>query len=152
MKFALMRNYEMKAMFLKMKNGHRWGKIQRNAQWIPGIEGLDWHLPSNYVGSRMGLTSFMKLNHKMKLWTNMKFSPYQNQEWWGVILWHTYWDKLFEPVGKYSTYYPSCFQYQSYIFLWNSSYLSIKANECYSPWSMMLGQEVSCEIYTQLQQ
>jgi hypothetical protein len=48
-------------MFLKMKNGDSLGKIQRNAQGIPLIEGLDWHQPSNYVGSRMGLTGFYEM-------------------------------------------------------------------------------------------
>jgi hypothetical protein len=74
-----------------------------------------------------GLLDSMKLKHEMNLWTNMKFSPNQNQEWFGVILWHMYWDQWFEPVARYSTYYPNCFKYQSYMFLWNSSYLSIKA-------------------------
>jgi hypothetical protein len=32
MKLALMRNYELKAMVLKIKYGDRWGKIQRKAQ------------------------------------------------------------------------------------------------------------------------
>jgi hypothetical protein len=32
MKLTIMQNYELKAMFLKIKNGGRWGKIQRNAQ------------------------------------------------------------------------------------------------------------------------
>jgi hypothetical protein len=35
-----------------------------------------------------GLLNSMKLKHKMKIWTNMKFSTNQNQEWFGVILWH----------------------------------------------------------------
>jgi hypothetical protein len=28
MKLTMMRNYELKAVFLKIKNGDRWGKIQ----------------------------------------------------------------------------------------------------------------------------
>jgi hypothetical protein len=32
MKLTIRRNYEMKAMFLKLKNGDRWGNIQINAQ------------------------------------------------------------------------------------------------------------------------
>jgi hypothetical protein len=36
-----MKYYELKAMFLKVKYGDRWGKIQRNAQQILGIEWLD---------------------------------------------------------------------------------------------------------------
>jgi hypothetical protein len=32
MKLTIMQNYELKAMFLKIKNGGRRGKIQRNAQ------------------------------------------------------------------------------------------------------------------------
>jgi hypothetical protein len=32
MKHTKTQNYELKAMFLKMKNGDRWGKIERNAQ------------------------------------------------------------------------------------------------------------------------
>jgi hypothetical protein len=75
-----MRSYELEAIFLKIKNADRWGIMQRNAQRIPGIEGLDEHQPSNYVGSRWGLIDSMKLKHKMKLGTNMKFSPNQNQE------------------------------------------------------------------------
>jgi hypothetical protein len=31
MKQTITQNYEVEAMFLKMKNGDRWGKIQRNA-------------------------------------------------------------------------------------------------------------------------
>jgi hypothetical protein len=30
-KYTIMQNYELKAMTLKIKNGDRWGKIQRNA-------------------------------------------------------------------------------------------------------------------------
>jgi hypothetical protein len=41
MKLTTTRNYKVEAMFLKMKNGDRWGKIHRNAHLIPGIEGLD---------------------------------------------------------------------------------------------------------------
>jgi hypothetical protein len=41
MKLTITRNYEVEAMFLKMKNGDSLGKIQRNAQGIPLIEGLD---------------------------------------------------------------------------------------------------------------
>jgi hypothetical protein len=32
MKLTIRQNYELKAMFLKIKNGDRWGKIQRHAQ------------------------------------------------------------------------------------------------------------------------
>jgi hypothetical protein len=32
MKLMITQNYEVEAMFLKMRNGARWGKIQRNAQ------------------------------------------------------------------------------------------------------------------------
>jgi hypothetical protein len=74
-----------------------------------------------------GLLDSMKLKHKMKLWTNIKFSPNQYQRWFGVIRWHMNWDKWLEPVARYSTYYPSCFFYQSYLVPWNSSYLSIEA-------------------------
>jgi hypothetical protein len=48
-----------------------------------------------------GLLNSMKLKHKMKLWTNMKFSPYQNQEWWGVVLRHMSCDQWIEPVARY---------------------------------------------------
>jgi hypothetical protein len=61
MKLTIMQNYEEEEMFLKMKNRDRWAQIQRNSHWIPGIEGLDWHQPSNYVGSRMGLTWFYEI-------------------------------------------------------------------------------------------
>jgi hypothetical protein len=32
MKLTIMQNYDPKEMSLKIKNGDRWGKIQRNAQ------------------------------------------------------------------------------------------------------------------------
>jgi hypothetical protein len=32
MKLTIMRKYEWKGMFLKITNGERWGKIQRNVQ------------------------------------------------------------------------------------------------------------------------
>jgi hypothetical protein len=32
MKLTMKQNYEVEAMFLKMKNGGMWGKIQRNSQ------------------------------------------------------------------------------------------------------------------------
>jgi hypothetical protein len=32
MKLTITQNYEEEVMFLKMKNGDRWGKNQRNAQ------------------------------------------------------------------------------------------------------------------------
>jgi hypothetical protein len=32
MKLTITQNYELKAVFLKMKNEDRWGKIQRSAQ------------------------------------------------------------------------------------------------------------------------
>jgi hypothetical protein len=41
MKLTIMGNYGLKAISLKFKNADRWGKIQRNAQCMPGIEGLD---------------------------------------------------------------------------------------------------------------
>jgi hypothetical protein len=40
MKLTILRNYELKAMFLQIKNGDSWGKIQRNAHGIPGIQGI----------------------------------------------------------------------------------------------------------------
>jgi hypothetical protein len=41
MKLTIMRNYEQKAMILKIKNGDRCGKIQRNALGILGNVRLD---------------------------------------------------------------------------------------------------------------
>jgi hypothetical protein len=41
MKLTITQNYEVEAMFLKMKHGDSWGKIQRTAQGILGIEGVD---------------------------------------------------------------------------------------------------------------
>jgi hypothetical protein len=106
MKLTIMWNCEVEAVFLKITNGGRWGIIQKCR-----VNSWNW---------RAGLTSTgkldsMKLNHKMKLWTNMKFSPYQNHEWWGVFLWHMYWDLWFETLARYSTYSSGCFFYQSFI-------------------------------------
>jgi hypothetical protein len=56
-----------------------------------------------------GLLDSTKLKHKWSFEQKMKFSPFKNQEWWGVVLWHMYWDQWFVPVAIYSTYYPSCF-------------------------------------------
>jgi hypothetical protein len=87
--------------------------INRQTTWI-----LEW-----------GLFDSMKLKHKMNLWTNMKFPPQQNQKWWGFGVWHIYWDQRFEPFARYSTYYPSCSQDQSYMFLWRCA-----ASSTLFPW------------------
>jgi hypothetical protein len=57
----------VEAMFLKMKNGGKWGKIQRNAQFIMGIDG--WTDINNHTiwVVEWGLLDSMKLKHKMKL-------------------------------------------------------------------------------------
>jgi hypothetical protein len=99
-----------------------------------------------------GLIDCMKLKHKTKLWTNMKFSPHQNQDWFGDNLWHMSWDQWFEPVPdiQHITQIVSSIRITCFYELHLTS--ALRPNECYSHWSMMLGKEVSCEIYTQLQQ
>jgi hypothetical protein len=99
----------------------------------------------------LALLDSMKLIHKMKLWTNMKFSPYQNQERWGFILWHMYWDQWFQPFFRYSIFTQVVSSIRVKYFYEIHSTSVLRPNEHYSHWSMMLGMEVSCEIYTQLQ-
>jgi hypothetical protein len=41
MKLSIMRNYGLKARFLKIENGDKWRKIHINAQWVPRIHGLE---------------------------------------------------------------------------------------------------------------
>jgi hypothetical protein len=152
MKLTMKRNYEVEAMFLKMKNGGMWGKIQRNSQWTPEIEGLNWHEQWNYVDSKWGLLDSMKLKDKMKSWTNMKFSPYQNQEGWGVILWHMYWDRWLNLLPDIQHNTQVVFSIRLAYFYEIHPTSTLRPNECYSHWRMMLGMEVSCEIHSQLQQ
>jgi hypothetical protein len=124
---------EMHSEFRELKG---WTDINRQTTWV-----VKW-----------GLMDSMKLKHKMKVWTNMKFSPNQNHEWWGVILWYMYWDQWFEPVARYLTYTKVVSRIRVTCFCEIHPTSALRPNECYSQWSMKLGNEVSCLIHTQLQQ
>jgi hypothetical protein len=139
-------------MFLKMKNGDRWGKIERNAQWILGFEGLDWHQPSNYQGSRMGLLDAMKLNLKIKSWTTCNFllTKKRSDGELSCDICTEINDLNLLPDTQHITQVVSSIRVTCFHEIHPTS--ALRPNECYSHWSMMLGKEVSCEIHTQLQQ
>jgi hypothetical protein len=88
----------------------------------------------------------------MKLTNKKKFSPYQNQEWWGVVLWNMYWiyDLNLLADIQHITQVVSSIRVICFHEIHANS--ALRTNECYSHWSMMLGKEVSGEKYTQLQQ
>jgi hypothetical protein len=152
MKLIIRRNYELKTMFLKIKNGDRWAKIQRNAQWIPRIEGwTDNNCQTMWVVEWI-LIYFMKLKHKMKLWTNMKFSPNQNQKWFKLSC------DICTEINDLNML-PNIQHITQVVFSIRGTFFNeihptspLRPNECYSHWSMRIGKEVSCEIYTQLHQ
>jgi hypothetical protein len=58
MKLTIRRNYELKAMFLKIKNGDKWEmsrEMHSEFRELNGWTDIKLCQPSNYVGSRMGL-------------------------------------------------------------------------------------------------
>jgi hypothetical protein len=152
MKLSIRRNYEVEAMFLKTKNGDRWEKMQRNAQWIPGIEGLERHQPSFYVGSRIGLTWYIKSKHKMKLWTNVKFLLFKTRsdgELSCAICTEINDSNLMPDIQPITQVVSSVTVICFYEIHPTSA---LRTNDCCSHSSRMLAKEVSCETHTQLQQ
>jgi hypothetical protein len=61
MEIGVEKSREIPSEFWELKG---WTDINHQTMWV-----VQW-----------GLLDFMKLKHKMKLWTNMKFSPPQKQE------------------------------------------------------------------------
>jgi hypothetical protein len=62
-----MGNYELKAMFLKIKNGDRWGKSREMHSEFRELKG--WTDISHQIMwlVEWGFLDSLKLNHKMKL-------------------------------------------------------------------------------------
>jgi hypothetical protein len=150
MKLTITRNYQLEAMFLKKKNGDRWGKIQRSAQWIPGTEVLDWHPLSNYVGSKWGLLDSMKLRIKWsyeQTWNFLLIKIRSDGELSCDICTEII-DLNLLPNIQHFTQVVSSIRV-TYFYEINPT-SALGPNECYSYWCMMLGKEVSCEIYKQL--
>jgi hypothetical protein len=88
----------------------------------------------------------------MKLGANMKFSPNKNQDWFGVIFWHTYWDQWLNLLSDTAHIIQVVFSIRVTCFYEIHPTSVLRPNECCSHWSMMLGKEVSCEIFNELQQ
>jgi hypothetical protein len=104
---------EMHSEFWELKG---WTDINHQTMWV----------------GKWGLLDFMKLKHKVKLWTNRKFSSYQNRSdgQLSCDIRTEINDLNLLPDIQHITQVVSCI---SYIFLWNSSYISIKDKWLFLP-------------------
>jgi hypothetical protein len=67
MKLTIMGNYELKVMFLKIKNGDRWGKSREMRSEFPEFKGwTDINHQTMWL-VEWGFLDSWKLNHKIKL-------------------------------------------------------------------------------------
>jgi hypothetical protein len=124
---------EMHSEFWELKG---WTDINHQSMWV-----VKW-----------GLLDSMKLKHKMKLWTT-----------WNFLLTKTRTDGYLSsdkcteindlnllPDIHHNTQVVSSIRVTCFHEIHPTS--TLRPNECYSHWSLMLEKEVSCEIHTQLQQ
>jgi hypothetical protein len=124
---------EMHSEFQELKG---WTDINCQAMWVE-----EW-----------GLLDSRKLKHKMKAWTtwyNLLFKPRSDLELSCDICTEIN-DLNLLPNIQNVTQVVSRIRVTYFYEIHATS--ALRANECYSHWSMMLGKEISCEIYTQLQQ
>jgi hypothetical protein len=128
------------------------GKSQRKAQWIPEIEGCtDINCQTLWV-VEWGLLDSMKLKHKMMVGTNIKFLLTKTRNDWELScdICTEINDLNLLPDIQHINQVVSCMRVTCFYEIRPTS--ALRPNECCSHWSMMLGKEVPCEIFTQLKQ